>query len=627
MSAPASPIATPTSSYPSAVSPVQWMRTFAYTPDSARIQNGYRHPELALVAVENRVPRSEDDALPTHFHSHSRIQSRAVGGGSDAYDSDPSLTVPAKRKRRSRGREDLSATDGWSTQGRTRKTRRRTRCTSTSGHTSGGASHSHVPAPLTPCPQSRRVVLDAVEIVSKKRSRGRSLKADPRPVRAECPTTESPRKKASSHYPSPPISRADRDVVVRDGNSSPHILRPDVVEREERASPEPTSPMKTSKYFARVSAPSTCSVPEHFPVPTPPSSPVLTIPVHIESSDFEYPPRDVSFDESTMDESRRITRWYNSPGLFDDLMIMLRRLKPILVQESVRSDPWKVLIAVRLLNVTTGKAAIPVFCKIISRWPTPQDLVHAPQDELVELLRPLGLYNKRASWLKDVSERFLEDRQAPSRSLASLLSEEGTVPDAPWLHYPGVGPYALDSLRMFCASDKDAWKRVMPRDKELVRYLRWRWAVEEGKVWYPEGKGVIGEVDVPYLITLVDELAAHYDSAIAQVVISNGNVYVSGSIGCDDEYNIIGGIESQSRAALNNMKTLLEGAGSGLEHVLKVTVYMTYMARDFDVFNDIYREYFPNPETLPVRTCIGVATLPMGAFVEVECIAEVPSNS
>lgn len=43
---------------------------------------------------------------------------------------------------------------------------------------------------------------------------------------------------------------------------------------------------------------------------------------------------------------------------------------------------------------------------------------------------------------------------------------------------------------------------------------RWRWAVEEGKVWYPGGMGVIGDVDVPYLITLVDELATHYDSAI-----------------------------------------------------------------------------------------------------------------
>lgn len=43
---------------------------------------------------------------------------------------------------------------------------------------------------------------------------------------------------------------------------------------------------------------------------------------------------------------------------------------------------------------------------------------------------------------------------------------------------------------------------------------RWRWAVEEGKVWYPDGMGVIGDVDVPYLITLVDQLAAHYDGAI-----------------------------------------------------------------------------------------------------------------
>ena len=157
--------------------------------------------------------------------------------------------------------------------------------------------------------------------------------------------------------------------------------------------------------------------------------------------------------------------------------------------ESVRDDPWKVLIAVRLLNVTTGKAAIPVFCKIISRWPTPQDLVRgglchrvyliyqtdikvpAPQDELVELLRPLGLYNKRARWLKDVSERFLEDQEVPSGSLTSILSDERIVPAAPRLHYPGVGPYALDSLRIFCSGDKDAWKYVMPRDKELVRYL------------------------------------------------------------------------------------------------------------------------------------------------------------
>ncbi|KAG8220786.1 YjgF-like protein [Butyriboletus roseoflavus] len=116
-------------------------------------------------------------------------------------------------------------------------------------------------------------------------------------------------------------------------------------------------------------------------------------------------------------------------------------------------------------------------------------------------------------------------------------------------------------------------------------------------------------------------------SVFSQVVISNRNVYVSGSIGTDDEYNLIGGVEPQIRAALDNMKTLLEGAGSSLEHVLKVNVYLENMARDFDFFNEIYAEYFSDPETLPARTCIGVAALPRGAFVEVECIAELASDS
>ncbi|KAG8220790.1 hypothetical protein J3R82DRAFT_2225 [Butyriboletus roseoflavus] len=522
-----SPSTTPSRVSP--VSPVQWMRAFAYTPDSARVRrNGDQHPLMAFDS-EDRWPRSEADALPTQFHPRAwswEVVSGVLNPGcdpvslrdpSDAYVSDPPFTVPAKRKWLGRDRETLSSpsTPDGLTQRRTRNTRSRTRCMSAMG----GVEHEQDPSPShTPASPSCRVVLDAVEIIRKKQ-RSQNRIADPGTVLAGYPT-ESAHKKASSHCPSPPISRADRDVAVHDGNPNPHILHTDTVECQDWHDPELTLPLKTSKYFAQVWATTpTCPVPEHFPALTPPSSPMITIPVYIESSDFEYPTLDVSFDEpveGTVEESSILT-WYNNPGLFDDLMIMLRRLKPILVQESVRDDPWKVLIAVRLLNVTTGKAAIPVFCKIISRWPTPQDLVHAPQDELVELLRPLGLYNKRVSWLKDMSEHFLEDQQARScsrTSLAALLSEERIVPNAPHLHYPGVGPYALDSLHIFCAGDKDAWKRVMPRDKELVRYLRWRWAVEEGKVWYPGGTGVIGDVDVPYLITLVDDLAAHYDCAI-----------------------------------------------------------------------------------------------------------------
>jgi len=43
---------------------------------------------------------------------------------------------------------------------------------------------------------------------------------------------------------------------------------------------------------------------------------------------------------------------------------------------------------------------------------------------------------------------------------------------------------------------------------------KWKWAYEERKIWHPDGIGVVGDVNFPYLITLVDELAEHYDTTI-----------------------------------------------------------------------------------------------------------------
>lgn len=223
--------------------------------------------------------------------------------------------------------------------------------------------------------------------------------------------------------------------------------------------------------------------------------------------------------------------------LVKDFMVMLQILKPKLIQEAVCHDPWKVLLAVRLLNVTTGRMAIPVFWKIMHRWPTPQRLVDAPLDELIEFIRPLGLYNKRAKWFKDISRCYIEDppryfinSSYPSPDTCAATSikpackrkTRSSYPDTPISHFPGVGPYAFDSFRIFCTSSygpgvearaEEEWKHVMPSDKELIRYLRWKWAYEEQKIWYPI-KGVIGDVNLPYLISLVDELAEHYDTTV-----------------------------------------------------------------------------------------------------------------
>jgi 2-iminobutanoate/2-iminopropanoate deaminase len=84
-----------------------------------------------------------------------------------------------------------------------------------------------------------------------------------------------------------------------------------------------------------------------------------------------------------------------------------------------------------------------------------------------------------------------------------------------------------------------------------------------------------------------------------------------------------GTIEEETHRAMENLKTVLEEAGSGFEHVLKTTVFLLDMG-DFAAFNAIYASYFPaNP---PARSCIQAARLPADIRVEVEAIALVPKG-
>lgn len=115
-------------------------------------------------------------------------------------------------------------------------------------------------------------------------------------------------------------------------------------------------------------------------------------------------------------------------------------------------------------------------------------------------------------------------------------------------------------------------------------------------------------------------------SVFSQAVKSRGHVYISGSIGCDSEYLVVeGGIQAQTRAALENISKVLEASGSSMQHAIKVTIYLVHMARDFLPMNEIYEQFFTR-EKLPARTCVGVSALPMGAFIEIDCIAEIPDT-
>ncbi|KAF7329568.1 hypothetical protein MKEN_00219700 [Mycena kentingensis (nom. inval.)] len=190
----------------------------------------------------------------------------------------------------------------------------------------------------------------------------------------------------------------------------------------------------------------------------------------------------------------------------------LRDLKPNLIQERVASDPWKVLVAVTLLNKTAGKLALPVFWDMMTRWPTPFALSQVAESELVTLLHPLGTQNRRAQRLIALSRAYLLDPPSthdPRRSRASgpLISprKRARYPETPISHLPGAGAYALDSYRIFCAGG-DEWRAVRPSDKELVRYLRWRWAVEAGMLWDPV-LGAVRRLDEQSAESLVEDLA------------------------------------------------------------------------------------------------------------------------
>ena len=82
-------------------------------------------------------------------------------------------------------------------------------------------------------------------------------------------------------------------------------------------------------------------------------------------------------------------------------------------------------------------------------------------------------------------------------------------------------------------------------------------------------------------------------------------------------------IEYQTRRVMDNLVTVLEGVGLGLEHVVAARAFLTHFEEDYERMNDIYRTYFP-PDRLPARTCIGVTALARGARVEIDFIARRP---
>jgi methyl-CpG-binding domain protein 4 len=190
-----------------------------------------------------------------------------------------------------------------------------------------------------------------------------------------------------------------------------------------------------------------------------------------------------------------------------------------LIQEKLAYDPFRLLIAVTFLNRTHGKHAIPVFYNLMEQYPTPESLVDAPKEDIVSVIRHLGLQNQRAATYQAYAKTFIENPPINGKRYAvhdyptkgqgrdvkksEVLPDESSDPRPAWeIGHITQGPYALDSWRIFCrdilrgkakgwngeGSEEEGfqpeWMRVLPEDKELRAFLRWMW-LKEGFEWDP----------------------------------------------------------------------------------------------------------------------------------------------
>lgn len=124
-----------------------------------------------------------------------------------------------------------------------------------------------------------------------------------------------------------------------------------------------------------------------------------------------------------------------------------------------------------------------------------------------------------------------------------------------------------------------------------------------------EGKKIISTEKAPKAI-----------GPYSQAIVVDRLVFTAGQVGLDPATMelVQGGVEAQTRQVLTNLRYVLEKADSGLNSVIKTTVFLQDLA-DFARMNAVYAEFFP--ENPPARSTIQVAGLPKGALVEIECVA------
>jgi 2-iminobutanoate/2-iminopropanoate deaminase len=118
---------------------------------------------------------------------------------------------------------------------------------------------------------------------------------------------------------------------------------------------------------------------------------------------------------------------------------------------------------------------------------------------------------------------------------------------------------------------------------------------------------------------------APYSQAVAAPAGAGELVFVSGQVPVDPGTGLLveGDVREQTALVLRHLAAVLAAAGGGLEHVVRTTVYLVDLPRDFASMNEVYAAALGR--TAPARATVGVAALPLGALVEIDAVAMIPA--
>jgi 2-iminobutanoate/2-iminopropanoate deaminase len=126
-------------------------------------------------------------------------------------------------------------------------------------------------------------------------------------------------------------------------------------------------------------------------------------------------------------------------------------------------------------------------------------------------------------------------------------------------------------------------------------------------------------------VIIATEKAPQAIGPYSQAVRVGSFVHTAGQIAIDPETSqiVASGVAEQAEQVMRNLQAVLAAAGTGLENVVKTTIFLRYM-KDFGAVNEVYGRYFGAGK--PARSTVAVSALPLQALVEIEAVALVPEG-